>query len=108
MDVPQGPHTIRLSNTGKDWIGIKDLRLTNYRSDLMVNARIAGLVLDDEMLAWIQNRDYTIKALEAGGTPDPVKDTSFTIEGADDGDYTVESWHTFVLSLNEERPEALP
>lgn len=86
VPVPKGMHTIKLTNTGIDWIGIKNIRLSNYTSNLILTSRVVGLGLDNEMLVWIQNKK-----------PDgeSVTDASVAIEGAGDLTYSVEWWDTF-------------
>lgn len=84
VPVPSGKHTIRLANTGADWIGIKNIRLTNYTSNLVLNGRAIGLGIDNLMLLWIQNK-----------TAGSVADASVTIEDAGSFTYSVEWWDTF-------------
>lgn len=84
IPVPRGKHTIKLSNTGADWMGIKNIRLTNYTSNLILNGRVVGLGLENETLVWIQNR-----------TSENVADASLTMEDAGDSTYSVEWWDTY-------------
>jgi len=99
IPVTKGAHTIKLTNTGIDWIGIKNIRLSNYTSNLFLNSRVVGLTLDSEMLVWIQNKK-----------PDgeSVADASVTIENAGDLTYSIEWWDTFegkILSTVNVRAE---
>ena len=94
VPVSKGEHVIRLSNTGLDWIGIKNIRLTNYSSSLFANARALGLALDKVILLWIQNKSYNLSSVREGLEPKEIKGASLTIEGAADGLYNIEWWNT--------------
>ncbi len=88
IPVTKGSHTIRLDNTGADWIGIKRFTLTNYTSNLVLDSRIAALALDKEMLVWIQDKS------DGAEGPETVSDASFKIEDVEDTTYSAEWWDT--------------
>ncbi|MBN1353304.1 MAG: cellulase family glycosylhydrolase, partial [Candidatus Omnitrophica bacterium] len=94
IDVPEGPHTIKLANYGKDWIGIKRITLGDYNSNAMVNARLAGLIVGDKILLWIQNKDYNYKKIRKGTTFPSIENASFSIHDIENGDYRIEWWDT--------------
>ena len=96
IDVPQGKHTIKISNTGKDWLGVKRIVFTNYKGSDVVNARVAGLVVGEDMLFWIQNKAYnwydvTVKKEESM----LIKNTHFDLSRIEDGGYEIQWWDTF-------------
>lgn len=95
IDVPAGKHVIKLSNTGTDWIKIKSVILSNFRSSEFANARIVGLKVGDEMLLWVHNNGYNFRDINNGIQPEPIKEASFKVVGVDDGSYTIEWWDTF-------------
>jgi len=95
IDVPKGHHKIRLSNRGKDWARIKNITLTNYADSSFAYTRAAGLLVDGQMLVWIQNKDYNWKNVKKGISPSPSSGTYFSILGVSDGEYDVEWWDTF-------------
>jgi len=95
MDIPEGQHTIRLANKGEDWISIKKITLTNYRSYSFTNARPIGLKIDGTVILWIYNRDYDWGKPEALKDIKPMRNTPLTLSGIADGAYKVEWWDTF-------------
>lgn len=95
VDVPAGKHSIRLSNEGKDWMGISEVRLTNYNDGSCANARCLGLAAGPDMLFWIQNKDSNWKNVLNKKEPVPVKGAFFDILDAADGKYSVEWWDTY-------------
>ncbi|MFA6141846.1 MAG: DUF5060 domain-containing protein [Candidatus Omnitrophota bacterium] len=95
IDVPKGEHTIRLSNTGLDWIRLKNITLTNYFGGDCTNARIVGLRVAGQMLIWIQNKAYNWKDINNGIKPDTIEGAYFKIAEIDSGSYKIEWWNTF-------------
>ncbi len=55
---------------------------------------LAGLKVGDEMLVWIQNKDYTLKYAKGQAEPESITGASFKIEEAGDGAYSIEWWDT--------------
>jgi len=96
INVPAGEHVIRLTNTGKDWIGLKRITLANYLDiTTIANARSLGLVVGDRMLFWIQNKDSNWKNVFEGIKPKAIKDSYFDVLDIDNGIYGVEWWDTY-------------
>lgn len=95
LDIPKGEHTLRLSNAGEDWIGIKEITLTNYKSNAFANARVTGMAVDKEILIWIQNKDFNWRSMTKDIEPSTITDASFTIQDIKNGAYEMEWWDTF-------------
>ncbi len=93
--VPAGKHAIRIENSGKDWIGIKEITLTDYVSEIYANARCLGLVVGDEILFWIQNKSYNWKNTYYSKEPAPIKNAYLDVFDLEEGAYKVEWWDTF-------------
>lgn len=108
IDVPKGKHTLRLANTGQDWISIKNITLVNYMDSSIADARIVGLALDNEMLLWIQNKDWNWRNDLQGKPHRLIKYALFRIQDVIDGLYNIEWWDTFkgvVISARSARAE---
>jgi len=93
--VPKGEHVIKIENTGKDWIRITKITLTNYMDSTFANARSLGLAVGDEMLFWVQNKEYNWRDVRKGLTPSTIKGASFKVKGVENGAYHIEWWDTF-------------
>ncbi len=103
VDVPQGSHTIKLANTGRDWLGIKEITLTNHESTEYAKARVAGMIIDDQIIFWIQNKEFNWRSIAGGKEPSTISGASFTVYDVDNGSYTIEWWDTFtgkIISRN--------
>ena len=94
IDMPAGEHIIRLTNNGKDWIGIKKITLTNYKSDVFANVRVTGLEIGSEILLWIQNKAYNWHDFKKDTVLSPIKGASFDLVDVEDGIYNIEWWDT--------------
>ncbi len=95
IEVPKGRHTIQLENVGKDWIGMKRITLTNYKSSEFANARILGMVIGEETLLWVQNKDYNWRNIYKGMVVPEIKGAFFNVRAPESGVYQIEWWDTF-------------
>ena len=93
--MPRGEHVIKLSNTGLDWIRIKSVILSNFRTCEFADARIAGIKVGNAMLLWIHNKGYNFKDVISGIQPQPVRGASFKVIDIEGGEYKIEWWDTF-------------
>jgi hypothetical protein len=104
IDIPEGKHTIKLSNTGPDWLRIKNITLTNYVSSDFLNASLLGLRVGNQMLFWAYNKEYIWKNAKKGIEPSLIKNASFSVQNTENGTYDMEWWDTFegkVISRNK-------
>jgi hypothetical protein len=92
--VPPGKHEIKLSNTGKDWIGIEKITLKGYISPDTANARCLALNVGDTHLFWIHNISSNWKTDYSGSKPDTIKDVYFEVYGLPGERYEQEIWDT--------------
>ncbi|MEW5758270.1 MAG: hypothetical protein AB1755_02195 [Candidatus Omnitrophota bacterium] len=95
VKVPKGRHTIRLENTGKDWIMMKKIILENYSGGNFVNVFLSGLMIDKEIIIWVRNKEFNWKNDIKGVKPISIDNASFTILDIEDGSYSIEWWDTF-------------
>ncbi|MFC1570738.1 DUF5060 domain-containing protein [Candidatus Omnitrophota bacterium] len=93
--IPKGEHTITLSNTGKDWIGIEKITFTDYIDSTQANVRCLGLAVGNEMLFWVQNKSSNWKNAFNNIEPDVLKDVYFEVPGTGDESYEIEWWDTY-------------
>ncbi|MDD5067155.1 MAG: DUF5060 domain-containing protein [bacterium] len=69
IDVPRGLHSIRVKNTGMDWIKVKWFRFTNCVPDVEAYA----IRSRDKIFIWVRNREFDIqnvlenREIKAGG-----------------------------------------
>ena len=95
IDVPPGSHSITLSNTGKDWIGIEKITLKGYIDPGLANARCIGMTVGDEMLLWVQNKESNWRNALDGIEPGLIKGAVLEVNDLADGRYRVEWWDTY-------------
>lgn len=86
IDVPAGQHTIKVDNTGTDWISIASYNLPGIGSaaDVYVlkssdNQRIAG---------WILHNQYNHVQVKANGEPTALQGAEILVGGMENGIYT--------------------
>ena len=94
IPVPKGEHTLRLRNTGQDWIGIERIILTDYVDSSLAKARCVGLRVGDDYILWIQNKSSNWKNSYNNVKITPLKDAHLKIYNLEDGAYEVEWWDT--------------
>jgi len=95
INIPAGKHIIRMENTGKDWLVLKKLTLTNYKSSAYANARVIGLAREGECLLWIQNRESNWYANSQAREPGLLQSVTFDLLDMPDGKYQIQWWDTW-------------
>ncbi len=95
IDVPAGAHTVKVENTGTDWM------LVSYVIEQAERAsgptlRLYGMRGKRVSLIWIQNTMHTYKRVNISGhLPDPVPPTLLTMPNWPKGTYGVTFWDTY-------------
>jgi hypothetical protein len=95
IDVPAGPHVIRLENADGDWISLTRIVLGDYTTNTGLDVRVLGLSDGTSALLWVQNKLsnwYTDLHAEPLGS---ITGATTAIEGMRDGRYRVEWWDTW-------------
>lgn len=87
VDLPLGPHTITVENTGADWVQVKRMTLANYGAALAGYARTGP----SYAAAWIYSR-AGIDADPASAPPSAAG--KVTLAGLKRGKYQVTWWDT--------------
>jgi hypothetical protein len=82
--VPAGSHTVRIENTGADWVMLRRFVLAPYAPALAVVARSSK----DYAVAWLSNRSEA-----ASGAPPPVSG-KLSLAGLQPGSYRLTWWDT--------------
>ncbi len=109
IEVPKGEHTIRLSNAGKDWLGIEKITLMDYVDNSRANARCLGITAGEDTLLWVQNRESNWRnAFDGNGEAlAPVTGAYLDVHKMKNGAHTVEWWDTYTGSkISEETVSA--
>ncbi len=105
VDVPAGPHRIRVENFGRDWVTATGYRFTGCQVLDRPNVLICGMKSDSVSMLWIQNREsswynHGQKAVT------PVDGFRLGVS-MPDGSYDVEWWETWKgQTLRTEQIEA--
>jgi hypothetical protein len=94
FNVPKGKHEIKLSNAGKDWIGIEEVILKEYVSPDTANARCLALNVGGTHLFWIHNISSNWRTEYSREKPDEIKDVYFEAYGLAEKSYEQEIWDT--------------
>lgn len=82
--VPAGSHTVRIENTGADWVRIRQFALSPYSPALGVVGRSSR----DYCIAWLTNRTT------ANADPPPAVAGKLTVAGLQAGAYRATWWDT--------------
>jgi hypothetical protein len=94
IDVPAGPHTLTIDNTGTDWIAVSYL-VERAEVKREPDLRLYGMRGRTTALIWVHNarHNYTCKA--PGRLPEPAAPTMMTIPDWPRGKYRVQFWDTY-------------
>ena len=95
LDLPAGPHRIRIENFGKDWIRVGSYTFEGCRLMDKPNVLVCGMKTEGLAALWLQNRDSTWRR-HAGDEPvAAVDEFLLTIAGVPDGEYELQWWDTW-------------
>ena len=93
VPVPAGKHTVRVANTGIDWL-VCHYKLFGYVLKTTPDLRAFGVQDDTLALLWLQNETTSHQARGLGVAPQTVEDIALTVAGLRNGRYAVELWNT--------------
>ncbi|GLR17283.1 hypothetical protein GCM10007940_18980 [Portibacter lacus] len=90
ITVPAGFHKVKVDNTGKDWVSIKEYFIEGqgtqgYSVALMGKEKLSGA-------GWVLNKGYNHNTIGEGDLPDPVESASLLIQDVENLFYTV-TWY---------------
>jgi hypothetical protein len=95
--LPAGKHTVKVENTGKDWISVATYKVPWLRATRQVSEplRALGVVGEGRALLWVQNVLHTWpNATAKGFKPVPVQGAKLTVAGLKPGRWAIEHWDT--------------
>lgn len=90
IEVPAGPHTITVDNTGTDWITISAYIFKGLGSGL--DAYVLTSEGQDMAAGWVLNNKYNHEYVDREGLPPIVQGATLSLPGFQDGTYFV-SWY---------------
>jgi len=105
IDVPQGVHEIKVSNSGSDWFTVDYFELENV---LLVpyNFKIYGLNNATFAISWVKSRSYNWFNVISNATLEEVGGVKVRFCNLNDGNYTLELYDTYkgeTISVSEVR-----
>ena len=90
VPIPAGRHSVQIENTGQDWFNITNYEFKENGDSDQGYLRFLGLAGLDHAYIWI----YDIGS-QKGETPyGTFSDVNFTLNGLNDGSYTIECYAT--------------
>lgn len=94
INVSAGNHTIKVDNTGTDWMNISSYVFTNVGSSVV--AYVLQSALQNKIAGWILNNQYNWSYLQNhnGVAPPPINGATIQIAGMANLNYTVQWYNT--------------
>lgn len=87
INVPAGQHSIRVDNTGTDWITVASYTFSGLGS--AVDAYVLRSANQDQLAGWLLNNRYNHEYLKTSGLPPAVNNAILQVAGLQNGNYTV-------------------
>ncbi len=87
IDIPAGVHTIKVDNTGKDWIGIAAYSFSGLGA--AVDAYTLMSEDKSKVAGWVLNNRYNHDFIKNNGIPTAANDVILKINAVKDGNYLV-------------------
>lgn len=85
INVPAGQHTIKVDNTGTDWILIASYEFSGLGS--AVDAYILKSENQNRIAGWALNNRYNHDFVKSNGVPSPATGALLTVPGVQNGSY---------------------
>ncbi|MBQ5810841.1 MAG: DUF5060 domain-containing protein, partial [Clostridia bacterium] len=91
VDIPAGKHTVKIENSGPDWLSAKEIYFVSNTESTSSMLDIKSMVGDNLAVAYIQNTTYSQLATRLlGSTAADFANVKFTISGLkEDGRYAM-------------------
>ena len=90
INVPAGPNTIKVDNTGTDWITISNYTFSGIGST--IDAYVLGTASQEVAAGWVINNEYNHDYVLANGTPPLASGGQLTLTDFKAGNYFVK-WY---------------
>lgn len=90
VTVPSGAHTIRVDNTGTDWVTLASYNFSGLGS--AVDAYVLRSEDHTQLTGWVLNNNYNHQYVKANGEPNSVSGATIAVSGLSDGLYTL-NWY---------------
>lgn len=102
VNLPQGQHTVRVDNTGTDWMKIASYAVSGIGS---VAAAYVLASEDQQTLAgWVMNTNYNHTYVNASGLPDQLGNAVIKTGNLSDGQYYVKWFDCLTGALLDTNP----
>jgi len=98
IPVSVGEHIIRIENSGKDWLEIKEIELGNYTPEI----EVYGLKGNKLTIGWIRNINNNWYNKMKSRLINPIENVQLKINGFSEGKYIIQLWDTNSGMINQE------
>lgn len=88
ISVPAGTHTIKVDNTGTDWVGIAAYVFAGLGS--AVDAYVLKSADNGQVAGWVLNNRYNHDYIAAHGLPPAANNAVITVPGVANGTYSAQ------------------
>ena len=102
INVPAGQHTIKVDNTGTDWITIASYVFAGLGSQ--VDAYILKSENQNKVAGWVLNNNYNHEYVKTNGQPSPAVGATLQVPGMQNGAYTVRYYNCMTGALQSTEP----
>ncbi|MCI4668063.1 MAG: DUF5060 domain-containing protein [Bacteroidia bacterium] len=85
INIPAGQHSIKVDNTGTDWVKIAYYKFTGIGS--LLESYVLMPDSADELTAWILNPKYNHEEVSQSQIPDPVSGSELVVPDFQNGTY---------------------
>ncbi|MEO6759062.1 MAG: hypothetical protein ABIO24_06370, partial [Saprospiraceae bacterium] len=100
--VPAGTHTIKVDNTGTDWVGIAAYSFAGLGS--AVDAYVLKSADNAQVAGWALNNRYNHDYIGAHGLPPVAANTIITVPGVTDGAYQAKYYNCLTGAFLSQAP----
>lgn len=94
ISIPAGEHLVELTNEGKDWAEITQIKFIGLRDPRFALLDQCGLYDDQRALIWLHDQESNWYNDKYGRLPAPLRGVQTSLRGLKDGRWRVQWWDT--------------
>ncbi len=102
INVPAGQHSIKVDNTGTDWITISSYTFSGLGNG--VDAYLLKSANQDKLAGWVLSNRYNHEYVAANGAPPAVTGAMLTVPNVTNGNYSIRYYNCLTGAVTAASP----
>lgn len=102
INVPSGQHSVKVDNSGTDWMTIASYTFSGLGSSL--SAYVLRSADNSGLAGWVLNKNYNHVFVKSNGAPNPVNNAKISVQNIANGTYQAKWFNCQTGALAQVQP----